>query len=178
MFSTFRAMAAAVVLLLIGASAAQASLIGDTVRCDQAGPDLDCTPSTATVVDPGVEFHLGPFDVDLRANDVLITNTDGVQRLNGTILNLTDLTNPFTGASLLSTSGVTGLSASFVSFHAGTVVVDMRNFPRFSPDQGEYAPGATINIALTTAAAVAEPASLPLLAVGLAGLGVALRRRA
>jgi hypothetical protein len=177
MFYTFRAIAAAVALLLIGASAAKASLIGDTVGCDQVGSGkFSCSPSTATVVDPGVEFQLGPaglsFSVDFRANDVLITNTaSSNQRLGGTILDLTDLTNAFTGASLLSTSGVTGLGASVVSFSAGTVVVDMRD------GLGVYLPGATIDVALNPAAAVPEPASLTLLVAALAGLTMVARLR-
>jgi|SRR5215831_12192978 len=166
--------------VLLSPIAVQASLISDTVGCSiTGGGSFTCSSATAVVVNPGVEFQIGNlpsspfFNIDFRSNDVLITNIDGTFTLAVTMLNLTDLSDAFTGSSLLSTSGVTGLNPGFVSFNAGTVVVDMRN-----AGMGAYIPGATIDIALTNAATAApEPATASLISVGLIALAVIRRRR-
>jgi len=151
--------------LLLSPNAVQASLIGDTVGCNiTGGSDLTCSSATAVVVDTGVEFQIGNifgpfFNIDFRSNDVLFTAVFA-NSLSGTIVNLNDLTHAFTTASLLSSSGVNGFDAGDISLNMGTLLVEFRDT--------DSAAGATIDIALTTTAAVPAPASLVLLGSALA----------
>ncbi len=64
------------IVLTLAATSAQATLIGDTVNCDmQPGSIWACSPASAVVADPGVEFSLKLgttpfFGVDLSASAI------------------------------------------------------------------------------------------------------------
>jgi hypothetical protein len=123
------------------------------------GGSFSCNQASA-VAGPGVEFTFGGggdqyFSVDFGPSDVLLTVL-AENSLGATILNSQDLTQAFTSATLLSTSGFTGFSASNISLSSGTLLVDLIDTSSVT--------GAFIDIGLGTSAAP-EPAT-----AGLAGV--------
>ena len=161
--------------LLSASFAAHASLIGNTVSCNQTSSSsgYSCNSSTATV-GSGPEFTLilnggtgSDITEDFTANGLTVTFESGLH-FNATNIVNADLTSAFTGYSVTSITGFTGLSASNISLNNGLLDLNLVG--------SESSPGASINLALTTAA-TPEPSSLALLGTGILGaLGVARKR--
>ena len=184
-----------VVLLALGWSgAAKASLLGQTVTCSNASPfPIACSSPTATVTDgSGPEFQLeltfedpSPvWDIDISGESVRMTTFS--LRLAGAANSVTlgdliwanDPGATITGITNFLVSGVEprntplsdGLVESDVSFTANSVTIDY--------GLTAWSPGGFVSFDLvTTHSALPEPGTLALFGLGLAGLGLAARRR-
>jgi len=86
-----------------------------------------------------------------------------------TVVSLSDLTNAFTSASLISVSDVTGFDASDVTLTGGILSVNLAG-THF------LAAGSTVNIALSTSS-VPEPGTVALLSLSLGVMGLMARRK-
>ena len=179
-------MAVVAVVLGLMAGSAQASLMGNTVQCS-TNTGITCnstrdSPVTA-VVGVGPEFTLGYrsefpdpdlpdeeyLSVDFGTNNVLFTALGHGWSFSVTVVSLSDLTNAFTSASLISVSDVTGFDASDVTLTGGILSVNLA---------GSYFrnAGSTVNIALSTAS-VPEPGTVVLLSLSLGVMGLMARRK-
>lgn len=165
--------AIALVMLTFG-SGASASLIGQTVNCDfQPDKIWTCSPTSATVTDPGTEFQLNLpnglfFSVDFGPSSVLLTLvSEGSLGMNaGEILTFSGL-GGLLGASL-GFSQATGFDGSDISFTTDSLQLVL-NETSWSPGQQ-----ALINLAM---ASVPEPSTLALLSLGLGAIFLSRRRR-
>ncbi len=159
-----------------------ASLLGDTVSCSiTPTPFWICTAPTA-VVGPGNEFELelpgSPssfgFFVDLGAFSIAVAsnedNTFGLGANELLTLSSLDAGGAIIGIANFSSSLVTNIDASDVTFTSDSVTINI--------DSGAFwSPGSSLSFDLVIQA-VPEPGTLGALLIGLAGLGAARRRRA
>ena len=178
--------AATVASLGLFAAPAQASLIDDSVNCDMANSFLYCSPGSS-VVGAGAEFTVGLddfgalFDIDLGAASISMFNVYPTATVFGfspdfTVI-LSDL-DPLGGSGIIAgienfvTSEVSDLTLEDISFDAHSVSV---NFNETTWQEDSF-----ISFDLVFAEApqeVSEPAALALLGLGLAGIGLARRKR-
>ena len=161
----------------------QASLIGQTVNCfDLGGGEptgvRSCAPASA-VVGAGQEFVAGGdnIGVDVGDGSIIFSGLDSVEHLGSIFfLSLTDLiqsddpTAILIGIANFSATDVIGIEESDVSVFDNAIVLDY-NFSQWSADS-------VVSFDLVfSQRQLPEPASIALFGLGLAGLGVAARRR-
>ena len=186
------ACAAAVALPTLGmAGAAQASLIGQTVTCSDNGVffNAKCDAPTASV-GPGAEFEIfttlrNPplWAIDLGADSIVMTfvipnggaiGSDGGRVTLGDLFWSNDPAATIVGIANFTAVGVEGVTESDITVNDNSIVIT------YVPSSGAtWAPGDFISFDLVTSKSqqLPEPASLALFGLGLAGLGVAARRR-
>ena len=174
--------------LLAGPTAANATLIGDTVGCGIASVDIwVCSPLTA-VVGGNQEFLLNVFinspndpprsdialGVDLGANSARISNATpfGAFALDaGEILILSDLDfsggGTIAGITNLIVSGALFLDISDITFTGHSVQINLQG--------SEWGPESFVSFDFVTGT-VPEPGTLALLGLGLLGFGLTRRR--
>jgi hypothetical protein len=175
-----RLLIAGVVLMV--SFTAQATLIGDTATCSTSGPVLTCS-TPAAVVTPAPEFTLllfgttPEFAVDIGASSIAITLVSGGISMSATgsaftLASLDDSAGDIVGIANFTTSGTTGIDASDITFTAHAV--------RFNVDDSAWTEGrnsfARFDL-VVRGAAVAEPATLALLSIGLGAFGITRRRK-
>ena len=177
--------------LLAGPTAANATLIGDTVGCGISSLEIwACSPTTA-VVGGSQEFLLNIFlngtnepprtdialGVDLGANSARISNATPFDQAFGLgaeeILILLDLDfsggGTIVGITNLIVSGALFLDISDITFTGHSVQVNLHG--------SEWGSSSFVSFDFVTGT-VPEPGTLALLGLGLLGLGFTRRRRA
>jgi len=167
-------LACSVVAMSAAAPANAASLIGDTITCQQTGvgSTFSCSPSSA-VVGGGVEFQVGNaspfFALNFNGGGLRITNVTGSAfGLGATVVSLSNLTHAFTSATLLNSS-ITNFNSSKVSLQNGVLQLNFIGT--------DWASNSTANIQLETASAVPEPATWAMMLLGIGAVGGAMRSR-
>lgn len=168
--------ASVAVYALVGVPAQAASLIGDEVTCQQvsASSSFVCNLSSATVgTGTGSEFEAGnvggdPFlAFDFVGNSLRVFSLrEASFGLTQTVINFTNLSNPFSSASLQSSS-IDGFISSDVSLNGGVLSLDFRNT--------NFRSNSRAMISLQTISAVPEPATWTMLILGLLGIGATMR---
>ncbi len=178
--------AVAVSAVMVAGSPAKASLLGDTVGCSIVPtPFWICTTPTA-VVGAGVEFELelpsAPDDfgffIDIGDASIRIaSNEDNAFGLGaGEVVTLSDLDwvgtpGRIIGITNFVASLVTNLTVGDVTFTDNSVTIDI-------DDSAFWDVGSFVSFDLVVEHRIPEPATLALLGLGLAGLGVGRRRKA
>ncbi len=183
------ALAAAAALLTLGAAgAAQASLIGQTVTCSDNGAfaNATCQPGSANV-GPGPEFQiftaLGNFplwSIDLGANSITMTlvapavgASNPAQVTLGNLFWSNDPTAKIVGIANFNAVGVAGVTESAVTVNDNSVAIAYLPSPNTVWNQGNF-----ISFDLVTSQGqIPEPASLALLGFGLLCLVFAASRQ-
>ena len=178
-----RLLAACAALLSMGlAGTAHASLIGSDVTFQglsntSAFIAADVGPLTATIA-AGAEFSVDLDPVD-PSRDYRAIIDFGADQLDISLSRNFNLSTPggyrfkFTGIAYLPTmvlSNTTGANVSFIDLGPDTFTVFLDNLSISGPE--------SISIALAQPNAVPEPTTLALLSIGLAGIGLARRRKA
>lgn len=183
---------AAALLALGFGSAANASLLGQTVTCSL--PDrFTCQSLTGGVVGGGPEFRIVEFtdflgapitveywDIDLDENSISMRFLDGAASFGdfpvfritlGDLFWSNDPTATITGiTNFTSNAAVTGMEADDISVAANALTIDYGG--------SIWQDGSFISFDLvTTHSALPEPATVALFGLGLMGLGLAARRR-
>lgn len=165
--------------LIIGATpAANASLIGDTVTVTNEFPLGTVTNTQLVVVTPGNEALSlgGAAFVDINAASIEIIWTRGVATRNG-IFNgyvFSDLdwlpdAGSIVGVSL--NTNIAGITLSDITFTTDSVAINVEGTSRTSDS--------FLDVLLTTTHGnrIPEPSTVLLFGIGLAGLGLARRKR-
>jgi hypothetical protein len=161
-------------MILQAASAHAATLTGDSITCAAAG--FSCSSPIATD-GTGVEFILsdgGAFPdllyADFTATGLILSNPFNVsfEDFGNRSIVFTDLSNPFTYASLLSASG-TDLGQGSVTLSGVRLTLSLGGIT--------FNPQASVDIELEPPAVTPEPSSLMLLSTGVLGVLGAARRR-
>ena len=164
----------AALLLSAAPLVAQASLLGQSADCDMSPTGWSCSPGSAEVIDPGVEFELfllggDPFfSVDLSGSGLLLTSLSGIN-LSGTgeVLTISGLSG-LLGASL-AFSEAPGFDGSDVSFGPTQLALVLGG--------SDWQAGQQARLEISQQATpVAEPAPLVLLGLTLLILAGARRR--
>ena len=167
--------------VLAMAAPAQASLLGQTITC--ADTFFTCSPASATVIEPGPEFHLTDtgfniIEIDVGDMSVRMTVPAAVggggfglpfQLTLGDLIWSNDPSATITGIANLTISNIAGLDAGDITTFANAVVIDYNDT--------EWQPDAFVSFDLVTTHDVPAPATLGLFLTALAGLGL-MRRRA
>lgn len=161
--------------LLVASPAQAASLIGDTVTCEQvgAGSTYSCFTNSA-VVGGGREFVVGAapnpaIGLNFNGGGLRISNiSGGLLLLTQTVISLSDLSKAFTSANL-NNSSIVGFGNSDISIQSGVLQLNFANT--------FWLPNATAFVALDTASAVPEPGTWAMMLLGLGAMGAAMRSR-
>ncbi|HLZ82587.1 MAG TPA: PEP-CTERM sorting domain-containing protein [Caulobacteraceae bacterium] len=160
--------------IIVPAAGHAATLIGDSVHAMYLFPDSSTvlqdlgvqvvgasTPTFANVLGANV------LNVDVTASQIVFSwigsNTALTSAFNG--IEFTDLTHPFTAATLDAVSNTPGVA---LSFFGGNVFLNVSGVT--------YQSGQNVTIDVSTEA-VPEPAGWTLMLLGLGGLGTATRAR-
>jgi len=179
---SFRQVALSLLFVFSIPSAANASLLGQTVTCSDSGDFFNsfCDVSSNTV-GAGVEFFIDTdvgeqWEIDLGSNSVSMTSIDVNALFINALLSLGDLiwaNDPLaviTGITNFNATDVTGMTASHITIGDHSLVIDYGGGTVWNSGGG-------ISFELVTTHDVPEPATIALLGLGLAGMGFARRKK-
>ena len=182
----YLAFAAASTLAVVAAApAAAAPSLGDTITCSAGA--FTCNPTSA-VVTAAPEFILfdsffggNTFTVDFSPNQVTFNavfappiSSISLAQAVANRVTFTDLTSPFTEATLIASSGVTFFDQSNVSLTNGALLIAFGQATGLS--QFNQASSFTVRLG-AAAAGVPEPATWSLMLAGFGMVGACLRSR-
>ncbi len=160
---------------------AHATLINDTVACDvQPNGSFWSCSSPSALVGAGNEFQLllqgtPLFDIDIGASSFSMTNLEGLFAGVGELLTISSLNwTDFPSGT------ITGITNFFTNANAGIEEADVTTGPNsvmIDFNQSSWSVGQSLSFDFVTTHDLPEPATMTLLGFGLAGLGLAARRR-
>lgn len=164
--------------LIVGNAAYAGPLTGKTLSATNSAGTF--SPATTAAVGSGVEFtadfsSIPFFSIDFDENG-LVTVTDilggGLGHGAGQLLSFFDVfaeIGPIVGFNFVSSSGVTGIDQSDLSFTANSIAMEVGSGT-------SWVTGDTFTAQIQFAP-VPEPASMALLAIGLAGIAMSGKRK-
>lgn len=180
--------ALALCVTVLFAPASQASLIGTEIDITESFDRNILTLSNSnpvTVTDPGVESQIllvgrPVFDIDVGSSSIVVSSLSvsefsfNVGAIREDILSFSNLSwgaqpGEIVGASLTFIGDITGLDDGDLSFTANSLDINLNNIV--------FDPGASFRIDLDVDH-LPEPGTIALFGLGLAGLGLARRRKA